>query len=145
MIEISKPPRMLYHRLIALWEASVRATHDFLEEEDILYFRKKILEEYFDKVDLYIASDENATLLGFLGLSSNKIEMLFIDPEYRTGGIGKLLVEYAKKNHHVTLVDVNEQNVNALGFYLHLGFKIINRNPHDGEGRPFPILEMQLE
>ncbi|HSJ67746.1 MAG TPA: GNAT family N-acetyltransferase [Anditalea sp.] len=144
MIKITTPPRTLYPQLINLWEASVRATHDFLDEEDILYFRQRILDEYFDLVDLYIATDEHEKLLGFLGLSPNKIEMLFIDPIFRNKGVGKQLAQYAIKQHQATSVDVNEQNPEAVGFYQKLGFKIVNRQPIDAEGKPFPILVMQF-
>ena len=144
MIKISKPSKKHYLQLISIWEAAVRTTHNFLEEDDILYYRKRILEEYFDLVDLYIATDELERILGFLGLSSNRIEMLFIDPLFRNKGVGKLLVNYAINQHLATNVDVNEQNPLAVGFYHKLGFQVINRKPFDSEGKPFPILEMQL-
>lgn len=41
-------------------------------------------------------------------------------------------------------VDVNEQNPQAVGFYLHYGFVQTGRSPLDGEGRPFPLLHMSL-
>lgn len=144
MINISKANSKIYPQLIELWEASVRASHDFLEEEDIVYYKKRILEEYFDLVDLYIAIRVDQQLMGFLGISENKIEMLFINPVYRKKGVGRLLVDYAINQHKIKQVDVNEQNGEAVGFYLNLGFQVIGRKPYDGEGRPFPILEMQL-
>lgn len=42
-------------------------------------------------------------------------------------------------------VDVNEQNNHALGFYEHIGFKVVGRSPLDGQGEPYPILHMALE
>jgi putative acetyltransferase len=39
---------------------------------------------------------------------------------------------------------VNEQNPEAVGFYLHYGFAQTGRSPLDGEGRPFPLLHMSL-
>lgn len=144
MINISKPTRTLYPQLIVLWEASVRASHDFLEEEDIAYYRERILNKYFDLVELYMATDKDEKLLGFLGLLPTKIEMLFIDPLMRKMGIGSLLVDYAITYHNVSQVDVNEQNLQAVGFYQKMGFRVIKRNPWDGEGKPYPILVMQL-
>lgn len=37
-----------YQVLIKIWEVSVRATHHFLKEEDIEYFKPLILHEYFE-------------------------------------------------------------------------------------------------
>lgn len=39
---------------------------------------------------------------------------------------------------------MNEQNPQAVGFYLHYGFVQTGRSPLDGEGRPFPLLHMAL-
>lgn len=70
--------------------------------------------------------------------------MLFIDNDYRGKGIGKLLVNFAIEGCCVKLVDVNEDNVEVIGFYKHMGFKIIGRSEMDEEGNPFPILYLSL-
>jgi len=41
-------------------------------------------------------------------------------------------------------LDVNEQNPQALGFYLHEGFEVIGRSETDGLGQPYPLLHMKL-
>ncbi len=41
-----------YQDVLAVWEASVRATHHFLTEEDIKYFKPLILYTYLDAVEL---------------------------------------------------------------------------------------------
>lgn len=37
-----------------------------------------------------------------------------------------------------------EQNSQALGFYQHIGFSIIGRSELDGQGKPYPLLHMEL-
>ncbi|WP_353736292.1 hypothetical protein [Shewanella sp.] len=51
---------------------------------------------------------------------------------------------YAVKYQGATKVDVNEQNPQALGFYEHVGFKLVGRSPTDSQGKPFPLLHMAL-
>ncbi|MBD5359047.1 MAG: GNAT family N-acetyltransferase, partial [Bacteroides sp.] len=41
-------------------------------------------------------------------------------------------------------VDVNEQNISALNFYLAKGFKVTGRDETDEAGRPYPILHLSL-
>ncbi|SPU55612.1 Uncharacterized N-acetyltransferase YjaB [Brevundimonas vesicularis] len=41
-------------------------------------------------------------------------------------------------------VDVNEQNIQALGFYERLGFKVTSRSAVEGQGRPYPLLHLRL-
>ena len=40
--------------LTDLWEASVRATHDFLAPEDIVFFRQMVRQEALRGVELYV-------------------------------------------------------------------------------------------
>ena len=130
--------------IVDVWEASVRATHQFLKEEDILYFKPLILNEYLKAVDLRCVRDSDKNIIGFLGAAEQNIEMLFIHPDARGKGIGKSLTEYAIKILHCIKVDVNEDNEQAVGFYQNMGFKIISRSELDGTGKPYPILHMEL-
>lgn len=132
-----------YPRLIVLWEASVRATHHFLQEEDIATLKPLILEHYFAAVDLVCARDETG-IAGFCGMHDGNIEMLFVAPEARGRGVGRQLLNHAITRQGATRVDVNEQNEQALGFYRRMGFAVTGRSPQDGQGKPYPLLHMAL-
>lgn len=130
--------------LLEVWEASVRATHDFLAESDLLALKPLILEQYFDAIDLMVARNDAGDIVGFSGVSGGNIEMLFIAPHARGKGVGALLVSHAINTQAATKVDVNEQNEQAVGFYEHIGFSVIGRSPLDGQGKPYPLLHMAL-
>jgi putative acetyltransferase len=134
-----------YPEVVQLWESSVRATHHFLKEEDIEYFKPLILNTYLDAVELRCMRNDENNILGFLGVAEQNLEMLFIDPEHRGKGVGKSLLDYAMENLNVTKVDVNEQNEQAVGFYEHCGFEVIGRSELDSSGKPYPILHMALK
>ena len=131
-----------YPRLMEIWESSVLNTHDFLKEEDFLYYKER-LPVYFQYVNLF-GFEQEGILIGFMGIAEGNLEMLFIDNKYRGAGIGKKLITYAIDNLQVTKVDVNEQNVQAVGFYEYMGFNIYKRSNLDGEGKEYLILHMQL-
>ena len=133
-----------YPELLAVWENSVRATHDFITEDDIAFFKPIIIEQAFPNVTLKCIKDENKIILGFVGVHECKIEMLFILNAARGMGIGKTLLNYAVEQLAANKVDVNEQNPLAVGFYQHMGFKVASRSPLDDMGKPFPILHMEL-
>jgi len=133
-----------YLELIAVWESSIRASHSFLSEEDIAFLKPLILEQYLDAVDLRIVKDEFDNVIGFIGVAEQNVEMLFVSAEHRHKGIGALLLKNAIRNQAAKKVDVNEQNPDAVGFYKALGFNVIARSPLDGQGKPFPLLHMQL-
>jgi putative acetyltransferase len=129
--------------LLALWEASVRATHDFLDENDIQAYKQLIGDQYLQSLNLYCIRD-GPRIAGFIGLQNKLIQMLFVHPDFMKKGIGKSLVNFAILEHQVTEVDVNEQNIQALGFYKSLGFEAFDRFETDDAGKPFPILSLCL-
>lgn len=133
-----------YAELLAVWENSVRATHDFITEEDMEFFKPIIIEQAFPAVTLKCVKDTTGAIQGFVGVHDEKIEMLFLLDQARGKGIGKMLLQHAIKHLGAVKVDVNEQNPQAVGFYQRMGFKIESRSPLDDMGKPFPILHMTL-
>lgn len=130
-----------YPILVDIWESAVLSTHDFLKKEDFLYYREH-LPTYFQYVTLY-GYEQDGRLVGFIGVAENNIEMLFVHNDYRYKGVGKRLVMYAIEKLQVCKVDVNEQNIQAVGFYQHRGFSVITRFDLDVEGKAYPILHMR--
>lgn len=133
----------LVDALTALWEASVRATHHFLTEEDI---RKLVpfIREGLSGIGILALAYDGDTPVAFMGIEGDKIEMLFVAPACFGKGIGRELVELAIAQYGVRYVDVNEQNPQAAGFYRRLGFEVFGRTETDGQGNPFPVLKMRL-
>lgn len=143
--QIERIEKSDYQEVVDVWELSVRATHHFLKEEDIAYFKPLILNTYLDAVDLRCIKNADGKIIGFSGVAEDNLEMLFIHPDQRGKGIGKQLLAYAIKEQGVTKVDVNEDNQQALGFYERFGFKTYGRSALDGLGKPYPILHLKLE
>ena len=131
-----------YHRLVVIWERSVRCSHDFLTDDIICEIREALIPCYFPNVALYGVEDRGV-LVGFVGIAGRKIEMLFVDSDCRGCGYGSALIDYAVKAG-ATDVDVNEQNPSARAFYEAKCFAVISRDETDDSGRPFPILHMSL-
>jgi putative acetyltransferase len=85
-----------FDTLTEVWEASVRATHSFLTEDNIQYFKPLVRKEFLPAVELRCVRDEDFRPIGFLGVANGKIEMLFIRPDMRGRGIGKQLLTYCE-------------------------------------------------
>ncbi|KUP21482.1 GNAT family N-acetyltransferase [Paenibacillus sp. DMB5] len=144
-LSIPSRSESLLQTLLNIWEESVRSTHLFLSEKDIAALRPLVLQGLggIDQLLIYSIDDGNAPL-GFMGIQDHKIEMLFVSPGAMGQGIGKKLVTHVIDHLNVQSVDVNEQNPQALGFYEHMGFCVVERSPLDEQGNPFPILHMKL-
>lgn len=133
----------LIDALTTVWEASVRATHHFLTEDDIQKFIPFVKMGLGGIETLAVASDGDK-LIAFMGIDTRKIEMLFVSPDYFGKSIGRQLVELGVSQHGVQYLDVNEQNLQAVEFYKHIGFNVFERTELDEQGNPFPILKMKL-
>lgn len=133
-----------YPQLLDIWLLSVRATHHFLQESDIEALLPQLRDIYLPVVDVWVAVDVKDHPLGFIGLNQSHVEMLFINPDLRGQGMGRALLDHVRSSRSTMSVDVNEQKPQAVGFYLHYGFVQTGRSPLDGEGRPFPLLHMNL-
>ncbi|MDR3073936.1 MAG: GNAT family N-acetyltransferase [Deltaproteobacteria bacterium] len=135
--------------LLALWERSVRASHHFLAEEDIAFYRPLVGEFLDSGIDLWVARNgASGGMAGFMGLDAQclpvKLEALFIDAGLLRRGFGALLVRHALSLYRDIGLDVNEQNPGARAFYLRMGFRETGRSALDGAGKPFPLIHMRF-
>lgn len=147
MKEIKKEERSekLITELLNVWEDSVRATHNFLSNEEIEKIKEFVPQALSNIAHLIIETDENEIPIAFMGIEKQKLEMLFITSKCRGKGIGKKMLLYGIENYKINDLAVNEDNPQAKGFYEHMGFKVYQRNELDDQGNPYPVLYMQLE
>ena len=133
-----------FPRVLAVWEASVRATHHFVSEADIQYFKPLVKDGLAQVEALLCVRDDAGQAAGFIGVGQDKVEALFIHPDWRGKGLGRRLMEHAIQVLGATRVDVNEQNDQAVGFYLRMGLDAVGRSVVDDFGKPYPLLHMAL-
>lgn len=130
-------------RLLEVWESSVRATHAFLTEADLQALIPLVREGLPAFGPIHVLRDPEGAVCAFLGVEGPKVEMLFVHADHRSRGLGTRLLAFATEVLGATELDVNEQNPQAVGFYLHHGFHVAGRSPLDGQGRPFPLLHLR--
>lgn len=131
-------------KMVDVWERSVRATHHFLELADIDFYKSIVSKIDFGAFQSYCILDDREEVVGVLGITPHKLEMLFLTPECIGKGIGRLAMDFVLNELKVTQVDVNEGNASAVSFYKYFGFKVYDRTPLDDSGKPYPILKMKL-
>ncbi len=131
-----------YPQLVEIWRSAVRATHDFLDESDFERIEAGLAPRYLPAVSLIVAELDGIPV-GFAGIADGSLEMLFVSDSARGSGVGTALLAEAVAEHGATRVDVNEQNMSALGFYLSRGFVQVGRSELDGDGRPYPLLHLE--
>lgn len=143
--ELKECSQELIDQLLIIWEASVRATHLFLSDKEILAIKEYVPQALTGIPHLIVAENEKDPPFAFMGIADQTLEMLFIAPTMRGQGIGKQLIQYGIDTYGINHVAVNEQNPEAKGFYEHMGFSIYKRTELDEQGNPYPLLYMKLK
>ncbi len=131
----------LIEELTDVWEKSVRVSHQFLSEADIIGLRP-IVTNALREIPILLVAVAEGRAVGFMGIDGDKIEMFFVVPASMGQGVGSALMCMATLMADIHRVDVNEQNPSARAIYEHWGFRVQGRSEVDGQGNPFPILHM---
>lgn len=142
--ELQERDPLKLERLITVWEKPVRATHLFLSEAEINKIKEYVPQALNGVAHLVVAERNSDDLIAFMGVENHRLEMLFLLPNERGAGLGRRLVEYGIQNYKIQDVTVNEQNLQAVGFYEHMGFRAYKRTELDEQGNPYPLLYMRL-
>ncbi len=142
--EVKSRTSDLINQLLEVWEGSVRATHLFLSEDEIMSIKEYVPQALNGIAHLVVANDDSGRAAAFMGIEDGSLEMLFVAPEERGKGLGKRLIQYGIENYAVERLAVNEQNPQAKGFYEHMGFQVCKRTDLDEQGNPYPLLYMRL-
>ena len=131
--------------LFDLWHASVLATHRFLSEEVLAEIAAEVKTKFLPNAVPDVIVDASDKPLGFMVMTGDNVDALFVDVAHHGQGLGTRLMERAKSGRTALTVEVNEQNPGAWAFYRRCGFVDIDRKPVDDSGRPFPIITLRWE
>jgi putative acetyltransferase len=131
-------------RLFEVWRRAARATHHFVSPEDLDAFEPLVRDYLISDSEFWVVCDASELVMGFMGLSGNRLESLFLAPDFHRLGAGRRLVRHAHALRGELTVDVNEQNEAACRFYEACGFAVEGRSELDDNGRPYPLLHMRM-
>ena len=77
-----------------------------------------MVRDLLPQAELYVHENENTGQIdGFIGLTENHIEGIFVAKAARSKGIGKALLDYVKSRRPRLTLGVYQKNERALAFY----------------------------
>ena len=102
---------------------------------------KKILKYFKEKVfveDRLIVAEENGKIVGFCAFKEGWVNHLYVLPGYQERGIGRALLDKAKRAYPNLKLWVFQKNTNAREFYEKNGFvlKIMTDGSRNEEHEP---------
>ena len=85
----------------------------------------EMVRDRLPQAELYVHENEAPRQIdGFIGLTENHIEGIFVAKAARSKGIGKALLEYAKSRKPCLTLSVYQKNQRALAFYRREQFTV---------------------
>ena len=85
----------------------------------------EMVRDLLSQAELYVHENEDTRQIdGFIGLTENHIEGIFVAKSARSKGVGKALLEYAKSRKPSLTLSVYQKNERALAFYQREQFTV---------------------
>lgn len=109
-------------RVIDIWlDTNVKA-HYFIPAQ---YWKSNIdlVKEMLPQAEVYVY-ENGCQIEGFIGLSDEYIEGIFVRDDMQSQGIGKLLLNFVKEKKTKLYLNVYQKNTHAIHFYQREGFEI---------------------
>lgn len=106
--------------IMEVWLATNLEAHGFIQAE---YWKGnyEMVESVMHEAELYVYEREG-NICGFAGFMGDYLAGIFVGNMYQGTGIGKALLDYAKKQKTEIFLHVYEKNKGAVRFYLREGF-----------------------
>ena len=122
-----------YWDMARVWLSASLQAHDFVPRDYWMSNEEAMRNIYLPASENY-AFIEDGELRGFISLNGDRVEALFVDPEYQGRGIGHLLLDRAKTLRRMLTLSVYEDNGRAVRFYRQNGFAVTGRRVDEGTG-----------
>jgi putative acetyltransferase len=124
---------------IALWQRTWQAAYPQIDFAARLeWWRKRWRNELLPAAEVVVAESDGA-LAGFVTIDPKTLylDQIVVAPEHWRSGLGALLLAQARRISPRGLdLDVNVDNVRAIGFYLKHGFVIAGEGKNPLSGKP---------
>ena len=112
-------------KVMTIWTKGNFKAHDFIEKDYWLMNFNRVKNEYLLQSTTYVYI-EDEEIKGFISLlEEGYIGALFVKEEFKRQGIGRKLINYCKERNNRLTLNVYEKNINAILFYVSMGFKNI--------------------
>lgn len=110
------------NKVAEIWLDTNIKTHYFISAQ---YWKSnfELVKELLLQATVYVYEDKQE-IQGFIGLSNEYIESIFVSAEMQSQGIGKILLNYVKGKRNKLILNVYQKNTRAISFYQREGFEI---------------------
>ena len=130
------------NRVADIWLKTNLKAHFFIPEQYWIS-NYEFVKEMLPQAEVYVYEDDNM-IQGFIGVSDEYIEGIFVSDEMQSRGIGKMLLDYIKDKKDRLQLKVYQKNVRAMSFYQREGFTIQSESMDEFTGEKEYVMNWEL-
>ena len=129
------------NKVAEIWLDTNIKTHYFISAQ---YWKSnfELVKELLLQATVYVYEDKQE-IQGFIGLSNEYIEGIFVSAEMQSQGIGKILLNYVKGKRNKLILNVYQKNTRAISFYQREGFEVKNSGLDEATGEKDYVMAWQ--
>ncbi len=129
------------NKVAEIWLDTNIKTHYFISAQ---YWKSnfELVKELLLQATVYVYEDKQE-IQGFIGLSNEYIEGIFVSAEMQSQGIGKILLNYVKGKRNKLILNVYQKNTRAISFYQREGFEIQHSGLDEATGEKDYVMAWQ--
>ena len=129
------------NRVADIWLNTNLKAHYFISEQ---YWKDnfELVKKMLLQAEVYVYENDHE-IQGFIGLSGEYIEGIFVPEEMQSQGIGRLLLNYIKNRKVKLLLNVYQKNTRAIHFYERVGFEIQREGLDEATGEKDYVMVWQ--
>lgn len=117
--------------IMQIWLDTNIKAHNFILEKYWLD-NYAMVKNLLPQAEIYVYENDNTNQIeGFIGLTGDYIEGIFVKEAVQSNGIGKQLLNYAKGIRSTMRLSVYQKNTRAISFYQKEHFLIQSENLDD--------------
>ena len=139
---IRKLQKVDINRVADIWLKTNLKAHFFIPEQYWIS-NYEFVKEMLPQAEVYVYEDDKM-IQGFIGVSDEYIEGIFVSDEMQSRGIGKMLLDYIKDKKDRLQLKVYQKNVRAMSFYQREGFTIQSESMDEFTGEKEYVMNWEL-
>lgn len=120
------------NKVADIWLNTNIETHNFISSQ-YWHDNFELVKELLSQAEIYVYEVANS-ILGFIGLSDDYIEGIFVCHGGQSKGVGKQLLDYVKGIKKQLSLRVYQKNARAIKFYQREDFKILTESIEEKTG-----------
>ena len=129
------------NRVADIWLKTNLKAHFFIPEQYWIS-NYEFVKEMLPQAEVYVYEDDKM-IQGFIGVSDEYIEGIFVSDEMQSRGIGKMLLDYIKDKKDRLQLKVYQKNVRAMSFYQREGFTIQSERMDEFTGETEYVMDWE--